>query len=260
MPSSDLPITFNFAGLPADYCFTSFNRFALDIVAQMAGYVVGSYALFNYGNDEPAVNDRTKPWLRTNADGTFDKIYVFAGGLWVSTHPIPPGSRMIAPSTLLTAADVWAWDGGSGDDPSTTTPSFATGAMWEVDPILTGRVALGSGTMPSGAVVAPNATGGFDTHSLLAAEIPPHTHLIASDEIVTTSINPDAISQVARRHNAAGQDDVNYDLSKGTLDATIGRTSSYGGTGGAVVPMSLLPPYAGVIWMRRTGRLQYVPQ
>lgn len=253
------PISFTFAGLESSYCFTSFNRFALDIVAQMAGFLPGQYNLFNFGNDEPSVNDRVKPWLRTNADGTYDKVYVFAGGAWVSTHPLLPGTRMIAPATLLTAADVWAWDGGSGADPATTTPSFATGAIWEIDPILNARMALGAGTMPSGAIIAPNATGGEDKHSLLVTEMPPHTHLMAADEVVTTSINPDAISQVARRHNAAGSDGVNYDLSKATLPATIGMTSSAGGTAGTVVPMSLLPPYAGVLWMQRTNRTQYTP-
>lgn len=226
----------------------------------MAGFLPGQYNLFNFGNDEPSVNDRVKPWLRTNADGTYDKVYVFAGGAWVSTHRKLPGYRTIAPATLLTAADVWAWDGGSGADPATTTPSFATGAMWELDPLLTARFPLGAGTLaPSGTVIAPNATGGVDQHAIVAAEVPSHTHLMAADEVVTTSINPDAISQVARRHNAAGSDGVNYDLSKATLDATIGRTSAYGGVAGVTTPMSLLGPYAAVLFIQRTNRTQYTP-
>lgn len=256
--ASDLPITFNFAGLPESYCFTSFNRFALDIVAQMAGFVGGSYNLFNFGNDEPAVNDRTKPWLRTNADGTFDKIFVFAGGLWVSTHPLLPGTRIIAPSTLLTAADVWAWDGGDGTDPATTTPTFATGAMWQIDALLTARFALGAGTLsPSGTVIAPNSTGGADQHAILATELPAHTHFMAANETITGPDNPDSISQVAVRHNSA--DGVSYELSKSNLDATIGRTSSVGGVAGVTTPLSLLPPYAGVLYIERTGRTNHTP-
>lgn len=257
--ASDLPISFVFAGLPEGYCFTSFSRFGLDLVAQMAGYVGGSYSLFNFGNDEPAVNDRTKPWLRTNADGTFDKIYVFAGGVWVSTHYLPPGTRIIAPSTLLTASDVWAWDGGSGDDPATTTPTFATGAMWEVDPILTAKFPLGAGTLPSGAVVAPNATGGAETHALVAAETPAHTHFIASDDTLTSDPSLNANDQVARRKDV-GSNTGNYNLGESTDPATLGKTSSFGGDGsGVTTPHNNMPVYAAVLFIRRTNRTQYTP-
>lgn len=256
------PISFSFAGLPAEYCFTGFNRFALDIVAQMAGFVPGAYNFFNYGNDEPAVNDRTKPWLRLNPDGTLDRIYVFAGGLWVSTHHLLPGARIIAPSTLLTAADVWAWDGGDGSDPATTTPSYATGAMWEVDPILTARFPLGAGTLPSGAVVAPNATGGAETHAIVTAEVPKHTHYIATDEVVTGS-DVNSTDQVARRKNdgsLSGDEHGDYKLAPSTLEATLGKSGPYGGDGaGVTTPMNIMPPYGAVLFIQRTNRTQYTP-
>lgn len=256
--ADSLPITFTFAGLSAAYCFTNFNRFALDIVAQMSGFLPGQYNLFNFGNDEPSVNDRTKPWVRTNADSTFDKIYVFAGGAWVSPHPMPVGARIIAPSTLLSASDVWAWDGGDGSDPATTTPTFATGAMWEVDPILTARFPLGAGTLPSGAVIAPNATGGAETHAIVAAEVPEHTHFMCSDETATTGTGLNATQNIARRKETTGDSD--YGLAPGTLDASLGKTGPYGGDGtGVTTPMNIMPVYAAVLFIRRTARGFYVP-
>lgn len=258
MASENQPITFTFAGLGDSYCFTSFNRFALDIVAQMAGFLPGAFTLPNFGNDEPAVNDRTKPWIRANADGTLDKIYVFAGGAWVSTHPMLPGTRIIAPSTLLTAADVWAWDGGSGVDPATTTPTFATGAMWEVDPILTARFPLGAGTLsPSGTVIAPNATGGADQHAIVAAEVPEHKHFVAANETITIDDEVDSTHQVANKRDF--QDAPSYELTSSSMSATVGLSSEFGGVAGVTTPMSLLPPYGAVIFIQRTNRTQYTP-
>lgn len=223
----------------------------------MSGFLPGQFSTFNYGNDEPAVDDRSKPWLRTNPDGTFDKVYTFAGGLWVSPHHLPPGARIIAPSTLLTAADVWAWDGGDGTDPSTTTPSYATGAMWEIDPILTARFPLGAGTLPSGAVVAPNATGGAELHTLITAELPAHTHFLAADEVESASSGTgnsiDSATQMVKRRT--GGSDLNYNLIQTTTAATVGLT----GPTGAATPVNMLPVYGAVIFIQRTNRTQYVP-
>lgn len=252
-------IVFEFAGLIPDYCFVSYNRFALDIVAAMTGHLAGEYNTFNYGNSEPAVNDRSKPWLRTNPDGTMDRWYVFAGGLWVSPHEMEPGTRIISPSTLVSASDVWAWDGGDGTDPATTTPSYATGAMWEVDPILTARFPLGAGTLPSGAVVAPNATGGNETHALQPAEIPAHTHFVATSDNLANDDPVISTAQVARQKDLGG-DSGNYKLIRSTLDATLGKTSNFGGDAtGVTTPTNLMPPYGAVLFIRRTARTQRVP-
>lgn len=256
------PISFTFAGLSAEYCFTGFNRLALDIVAQMAGFVPGAYNFFNFGNDEPAVNDRNKPWLRTNADGTFDKVYVFAGGAWVSPHSVPASSAMRMWWTD-SEANLWAYDGGDGVDPGTTTPTASTGAMWERDDDYDARVPLQAGTLPSSLVLNVGDTGGEEKHTLLTAEIPAHTHFLSADEVDSASAGTgnsiDSATQMVKRRTGGG--DLNYNLIQTTTAATVGLTSSVGGTGTPAVttPHNTLPPYRVGMWAKRTARISYTP-
>lgn len=255
------PIVIQPASFPEGYCPASWQRFANDLANGMSGYVPGEYNFFNYGDTEPAVSDRTKPWFRLFADGSPDKWYVFANGLWVSPHVLPPGSRAIAPSSLLSAADVWAWDGGDGTDPSVSAPTDASGAMWEVDPAFAAKFPVGIGTFAGGTVVNVSDTGGEDEHVLTDPEVPPHTHKLLSEELTPDSgaVSVDSTNQVSAGNSSGGSDRA-YALQGSDDDATIGLSSEEQGNGsGAADGHNNLPPYVGVIFIRRTARLYHVP-
>lgn len=254
-----------FAGLPGgdQYCFTTANRFAQDIANAISGYLKGEYNTFNYGNTEPAVEDRSKPWFRLNGDGSPDKWYVYHGGAWVSPHPVPPSSQ----SRIIWVgieADLWAYDGGDGTNPSSTAPSDTVGAMWEKDSNFSFRFPLGAGTSPSvtqpsgditgGTTVGAGDTGGSeDTEVVLdSTKLPPHTHPI--------SIDGDGVSaneEEGRFRVGAGTE---LDWQESTNSSSVGYTRETGGTDDEAQPISHtnMPPFIGVYFCKRTARKFYV--
>lgn len=264
--AENAPIRIISAGLPGgdEYCFTNANRFALDIAAALSGYLPGEYNTFNYGNTEPAVEDRSKPWFRLNGDGSPDKWYVYHGGAWVSPHPVPPSSQ----SRIIWVgieADLWAYDGGDGTDPGSTAPSDAAGAVWEKDSSFDFRVPLGAGTspsvtQPSGATtgsttVSVGDTGGAeDTEIVLdSTQLPPHKHAVGIDGDGVA-----ADSEYGRFRVGAGTE---LDWQESTASAQVGYTRETGGDADEAQPISKtnMPPYIGVLFAKRTARKFLTP-
>src|SRR6185503_15587642 len=88
MPSN-AQVVFTPGTLLPGYCFTTWQQLYLDMIAQLTGYLPGNFSTFNYGNTTPPVDDQDKPWIRTNVDGSLDRLYVFFSGVWASPHPSP---------------------------------------------------------------------------------------------------------------------------------------------------------------------------
>lgn len=239
------PIQFSFAGLPESYCFTTPNRFALDIVAQMSGYVPGSYSFFVISETEPDAEDRDKMWIKLLPGGAPDgRYYIYYLGEWVYPHPIEAESsvRMI---WVGSESELWSFDGGDGTDPSSVAPTATTGAMWERDTAFDFRFPLGAGTSPKPTTVSVGDTGGAEEIELAAGQMPEHTHTV------------DANDYIADSYGGSGGFTVGNIEPEGTLP--IITTSAAGGDGsGGVDPVNKMPPYYGVYFAKRTARQFFV--
>lgn len=239
--ASDAPISFAFAGLPAGYCFTTPQRFALDIAAGLSGYLPGQFTTIIDSDSEPAVADRDKLWHKTIAGAPSGHIFKFFDGVWMARNLSEPAGdeRRIF---IGTENDIWSYDGGNGDNPTVTPPTDATGAMWEKDAVFDFRMPLGAGTSPAGTIVLSGGTGGEETHLLTVAEIPAHQH----SEFCADS-SADAIG-------GAGANRRTFGLASTTdgIDSNISTSSVGGGTA-----HNNMPPFVGVFFIKRTARIFY---
>lgn len=245
MPNAN--ITFQNGTLPEGFCFSSWPQVFNSFTSLLSGYLPGNYTVWNYGNTEPTAENRGIPWLRLNVDGSPDKIYVFWGGNWVSPHVVPYESPEIRIWSGL-IADLVSYDGGS---PGVVTDT--TGPMWEEVVAMRALFPVGAGTFGSGAVVGVGDLGGEEKHSLIATEMPPHTH-----DIRGIGIDPETDS---RGYGTIGRSESNYtDNAGNTWDSAVACKSAGGtGTPAAVVAHNNLPPYIGVAFIQRTARKYYLP-
>lgn len=259
MPTN-LLITLTPPVFPDGYCPQSEQQRANDIASGMGAQIPGNYTVFNYGDTEPSADDRDKPWLRTDG-GFIDGWYVYFGGQWTRPHPVPPsgGERRMF---VGTEAEVWAYDGGDGNDPDTDAPQFAFGAMWEVDHDFDGRIPIGPGTPDGwGSAIGEGANAGTSRVTLTTAMLPEHRHFVShSSQSNVPGI--DANETVAYR--GGGENNENYALSG--VDATaspanVGLTSPVGeaSDSDAAKRVATLPPVRGVWIIKRTARVAILP-
>lgn len=255
--AENAPVTLVPASFPEGYCPPNWQTLANDIAKGMAGFVPGAYNFFNYGNSEPGVDDRGKPWFRLNPDGSPDKWYVFFGGVWTSPHSVEAGGderRMF----VGIENDVWAYDGGDGTDPSSSAPTNSTGAMWEVDHNFDFRFPLGAGTSPAPASTTVNVgdTGGEEDTSvpLTLDNVPAHSHTFRVERNDGAPISVDSGSGYIEGVGAGVR------WSGGSKD-TAGETMDAGESGTDLQPVEAtnMPPYRGVFFIKRTSRLFYTP-
>lgn len=234
MPDN-LPVQVVTGTLPEDFCFETWQQTYNDFMSITQWFLSGSYNSFNYGNTVPATEDRVKPWLRLNADSTFDRWYVWstAYGMWLAPHPIAAGDDEVR-IWSGTAANIDFKDGGNANAVSDTD-----GPFWREANAYDARTIVGVGTLPdSGTVVAVNGTGGSDEVVLTTAQLPAHTHDVEHK-------GAEATGNLA---NPAG----------GLLDSGVAAdytfTSEPTGDGD---PHTNMPPYIGVYFIVRTSRKFY---
>lgn len=178
----------------------------------------------------PAATQRSYLWFNTN----FDRVYKWEAsvGAWVARHPYTFGTdvRVFWTGSL---ANIDTFDGGEAG-----TVGDAAGPMWERDTAMNGRVAIGVGTLPSGASLAEGATGGEDLHTLTIAELATHTH---TNEDITNEVNT----------FAAGTG-----TGGGLAEVGDGESFQTGSTGSST-PFNVLNPYRAGYWLKRTSRIYY---
>lgn len=174
--------------LPVGYCMSTLQDLLETFVANITASFSGVSASFNYGPTIPNADQRDRPWHRTDANFNFDKTYTWSTqySLWLS--PVAP--------EMETGALIWAsvayvntYGGGEaplapavGVDADGTT--VTAGPMWVPYTAMDNRSPMAPGTWPSGAVLALNGTAGEERHTLLASELPPHTHEKSRDHVV----------------------------------------------------------------------------
>lgn len=232
--------------LPQGYCFSSLQQYYNDIIGLTLAQLPGTFNLFNYGPNVPDPADQDKPWIRTDGLGNFDRVYTFSG-VWLSPHPTPPSGseRRI---WVGTEADLWSYDGGDGTDPATATDT--TGSMWAIDTTFAFKFPIGVGTNPvtyggnPATAVAVNGTGGQEQQTLVDANIPPHTHDCAG------------VGQAGS--SGSGHDYFWSNEASGPPPPSNSKTlvteSAFGNGSGAANPFSVMPPYVGVYFIKRSSR------
>lgn len=251
MASSDAIISFSFAGLPASYCFTTPERFALDIAAALQGYLPGAYSTIIRSSTEPAATDRDKVWVQVNADGAMTgRIFTWAYGTWVMQNPRrDPSERVWFEGS---EADAWSYDGGDGTDPSSNPPTTTTGAMWEYDTNYAFRFPLMAGTSDTPTTVSIGDTGGEEKHTLVQTELPDVSFPITQTNDPTLS-GTDVWGSGDLGDGSFGGNGL---ASTGTSEEPTRMTIE---SGGSNTPFSVLPPYRVGAWLKPTARQFYTP-
>lgn len=159
--------------VPDGVCPTTIQEVVNTVAAYVTGVLPGTYSTFVLGNSTPAAADQNKPWIRTNVDDTFDKIYTFSGGQWTSPHPDFVGKIVIWGGDI---ANIDTLDGGSAGVVTTTT-----GPFWEEVTAAIGRTVVHPD--PGGTVLPvnkPSVNGAFgeEQHTQTMDELVEHSHPI----------------------------------------------------------------------------------
>lgn len=250
--ASDAVIQFSFAGLPPNYCFSGYDRFALDIVNNMTGFIPGEYSVIIDSATEPDAEDRNKLWHKQLGGGApSGKLYSYYLGKWVTPHPIEAGAQMRMWWTG-TEADLWAFDGGDGTDPSSSAPTATTGAMWSRDTDYDFRfpLAMGTSPAPTSTSVVPGDTGGAEVHTLLADETPLRSHF--HKDGAAQQAGSDIYNWYGRTADGA----VKAAFQSGFVASDKSHTSTEENTD--VDAHSIMPPYLVGMWCARTARIYFV--
>lgn len=254
MPEN-LVVTLTPGNFPQGYCYPANPQtFFTDLVALISAVIPGNFATFSFGPNRPGVDQQDMPWLRTDSSGFIDGWYTFSGD-WVRPYPVPPSSQERRIWTDTEDA-LKIYDGGSTD-----SISDRTGPFWAVDHNFDFRVPLGAATGPAPnlTVVGVGDTGGSETGSFSDSSLPPHTHKLpfyCNDKVFQgvgerlpwdTSggkfpLPASPLLPSIQRTDAAWSD--SYEL----------YTESAGSGSGTGTPFSLLNPYRGVFFIKRTAR------
>jgi hypothetical protein len=249
--------------LPIGFCPTDTNALLAAFASAMSVALPDMGASFGVQSQLSTPSDTSKPWLRLDSLGRPVRLYTFAQGAWLSPHPIPSGLTMWWFTAL---PDFTLFDGGDSN-----TISAVSGPMWQqaLDAsgnLISAKFPIAAGTLPSGTVLVPSATGGEEKHILTAAEgvDPSHQHIVGRFDstsgntaawLLTTPSTSSTVDGAAQR--CGGGDNVHTN----NLSQLTGLTSNpdYAITSGvnnpaAVVGHATMPPWVCGYLLQRTIR------
>jgi hypothetical protein len=166
MPETQLPIIES--GTPAGLCYTTLTN-DIPLIAQYLRAVFSGSEI-NTGSSTPTAENRTKPWIRTNSDGTDDGIWEFYNGFWIQKHPLAAGSVILYEGASTT---IDAFDGGE-----TAAITNITGPFWEAVTAMAARSPIHPGTLASGTIINVGDNLGEEKHVMTLAELIEHSHVI----------------------------------------------------------------------------------
>ncbi len=245
-----LPITSD--AVPAGFCPINDKDWQA-LVSLLHATLTGDPSV-NTGNVKPTPDNRGKPWIRTNGDGTPDATYSFVNGLWAARYSIPPGIVAVYAGD---PADIPTLDGGN-----TNPVSSYDGPFWEVLPSSDAKFLVGAGTTPVpptglSTVLSVGATGGQEVVILSDLEIA-HAHKLVTDEFANPRATLTTDNWMCKQSNDDGAGDANsYYVSAGagTAQPTLGNVSALGGNSADRIEHTNMPPYLVVTFIQRTVRL-----
>lgn len=236
-------VLFQFGGFPDGYCPTSYQTLGNDFAAALTGYLPGSYITVITGDTEPAAIDRDKPWIRS--DGRWYQYSAPGLGTWVARNNLPPGAVMMY--AAASEADIWAFDGGDGTNPTAAPPTASTGAMWEMVSQLAGKIPIGPGTLPvSTTVLTSGSTGGVDQFTLSQTQLPD-----VDFQVQVRDGDPLLSSNVIGYGGGGGVNTTTY------AGAGFSGSNTVAASGGNGDPINNMPPYFAIYFIRRTARIWY---
>ena len=158
------------ASLPSTLCYSNPQSDWPLMVSYLSASVTGTLNMFNVGNSVPSADNRDKPWIRTNSDGTPDAVYNYSGGFWLTKHPLPTGLVCMYEGT---EASIDTFDGGEA-----AAITNIAGPFWEKVTEMAAKSPIMPGTLPSTTVLAIGNDYGEEKHTMLSTEMPRHTHTI----------------------------------------------------------------------------------
>jgi hypothetical protein len=265
MPNLNL-ITLVPPSLPVNYCPNNYQGLANDIISgtqAVFNSTIGN-SFFNFGPNPPSLANQVYPWLDDKGNW-----WVRSNSYWARENTVPANGaerRIFVGSSN----DVLSYDGGDG---SAYVGNAYTGAMWEIDTAFEAKFPVGVGTFAaSGTVYVTTSTtstgiNGEDKHTLSVVEAPfnDHTHGVAQLAIP----NNDDYYMVAKSWSGlgsygtqvlqgaagsggggAGPNVTTGDLSTTTADRTGNDVQN-------AVGHNNIPPFYGVYFIKRTGRIYY---
>lgn len=190
-------------------------------------------------------------WLQLDPLGRPIRLYWFGQGSWISLHPTVPGLISIWVGTL---PDFTTFDGGDANGLSATS-----GPMWEVVPDLQGKFPLGAGTLPSGAVVNTGDIAGNDKQPAILD----HSHTTGRQRSDTDDktylIEPSSASPTGLTGAIVDRSAPSGAKLEAGLDTLTGVFTGTSNVNNLPSPntVTVMPPYLGINFIRRTQRLYY---
>lgn len=154
------------SGTPAGLCYTTLSA-DIPIIAQYLRAVFEGNEI-NFGSSTPPAENRDRPWIRVNSDGTDDGTWVFYNGFWVQKHPEATGSVKMFEGAL---GDIEAFDGGEAG-----AITNITGPFWEEVTEMRARSPIHPGTLPSSTVINVGDNIGQEKVVMTLANLIEHFH------------------------------------------------------------------------------------
>jgi len=238
------PVTITTSTVPSNFCFTTWQQSWTELVSLLTGSLAGDNTTFNIGKTAPSAANQNKPWFRLFSNGSPDRWYYFWNGLWVSQ--IIPYDLNERGMYTGTPAQIYSYDGGSGDDPTVPgqEPTLVTGATWQIDTDMSARFVVGVGSFANAGdvtvkdTVTSTGVEGEDEHTLVIDELPEHYH--------TADTGASVLGDIATSWGG-----VNRSTTVDTVDRL--QTKPVGSDD----PHNNLPPFYAVYFIKRTARQFY---
>lgn len=154
----------------------------MDFADHLQAVLENGRAFYNYGDTKPAPEFQIYPWLNTS-----DMRWYRFEGQWITNHEYLPGRHTW--EEFAVESEIWSFDGGDGNDPTTSPPTSTAGAMWMLDTAYNGRSPMSPGVIVGANPAKTLGYGenfGEGAHLQTVEEVGPHVHPINPSQIVAS--------------------------------------------------------------------------